>query len=148
VQIFDVFVEGAKDGLESTFYIIPSLIGLITSINMIKASGALDVFTSFIAPFANKVGIPVKTIPLFLLRPISGSGSMAFINHIFSSCGPDSFVGRVTSVMMGSTETTFYAIAVYFGSVGIKNTRHTIPSALCADLTGFLMSILLVKLLF
>jgi spore maturation protein B len=141
-------MEGAKDGIKSTLLIIPPLIGLIVSISMVKASGALDIFTCAIAPLTNSVGIPEKTIPLMILRPISGSGSMAIINNIFSQSGPDSFIGKVASTMMGSTETTFYAIAVYFGSVNIKNTRHTIPAALCADFSGFLMSVLTVKFLF
>jgi spore maturation protein B len=148
VRLFDTFIEGAKDGIKSTLLIIPPLVGLIVSINMIKSSGALDMFTSALAPLANMMGIPDKTIPLVLLRPISGSGSMAIINNLFSQFGPDSFVGKVASTMMGSTETTFYAIAVYYGSINIKNTRHTVPAALCADLTGFLISVLSVKLLF
>ena len=147
VPIFDVFISGAKDGLSSTLAIAPSLIGLIVAVSMLKASGALDILTSFLAPVGNLIAIPKETIPLMLLRPISGSGSLALIDSIFKSCGPDSFPGRVASVMMGSTETTFYAIAVYFGAVSIKNTRHTIPAALLADFTSFIMAVLMVRLL-
>jgi len=148
IEIFDVFIKGAREGLKSTFLIAPSLVGLITSVSMLKASGALDIFTASAAPFMNKIGIPAETVPLMLLRPISGSGSMALINNIFSEFGTESFIGRIASVMMGSTETTFYAIAVYFGAINIKNTRHTVPAALCADLTGFILSVIAVKLLF
>ena len=148
VPVFDTFIQGAKDGMKSTAMIAPSLVGLIVSVSMLKASGALDMFTSFIAPVAEVLHIPPIVVPLAILRPISGSGSIAFLDTIFSSTGVDSFASRVASVMMGSTETTFYAIAVYFGAIGIKNTRHTIPSALIADLTGFILSIITVSILF
>ena len=148
VPLFDVFISGAKEGLTSTFSIAPSLIGLVVSVSMLKSSGALDIITSFLEPLGNLIAVPKETIPLMLLRPISGSGSLALIDSIFKSCGPDSFAGRVASVMMGSTETTFYAIAIYFGAVGIKNIRHTVPAAILADLTSFILSVLTVKLLF
>lgn len=148
VPLFDVFISGAKEGLTSTFSIAPSLIGLVVSVSMLKSSGALDIITSFLEPLGNLIAVPKETIPLMLLRPISGSGSLALIDSIFKSCGPDSFAGRVASVMMGSTETTFYAIAIYFGAVGIKNIRHTVPAAILADLTSFILSVLTIKLLF
>ncbi len=148
VPIFDKFLTGAKEGLLSTFSIAPSLIGLITAVSMLKASGALDVFSSFVNPLFCKIGIPGDIIPLMLLRPISGSGALALLDSIFSSKGPDSLVGKMASVLMGSTETTFYAVAVYFGAVNIKNTRHTLPAALTADLASCLFSCLIVKLLF
>lgn len=148
VPVFDTFLQGAKEGIKSTVSIAPALIGLITSVSMIKASGALDIFTSFVSPVAEFLKIPPEVMPLTLLRPISGSGSIAFLDTIFSSSGPDSLAGRIVSVMMGATETTFYAIAVYFGAIGIKNTRHTIKAALLADLSGFIISVLTVKLFF
>lgn len=148
VSLFDTFLSGAKEGLKSTFSIAPSLIGLITAVTMLKASGALDIFTSFISPLTNILGLPAETVPLTLLRPVSGCGSLAIIDSIFSNVGPDSFAGKVASVMMGSTETTFYTIAVYFGAVHIKNTRHAIPAALTADLFSFLMAVISVRLLF
>lgn len=146
VAVFDTFLDGAKEGMYSTAAIAPALVGLITSVSMLKASGALDLFTSFLAPLAKNLGIPAEVMPLFLLRPISGSGSIALLDSIFSTAGVDSFAGRVASVMMGSTETTFYAIAVYFGAVGIKNTRHTLPAALAADLAGVFISVMSVEL--
>ena len=148
VPLFDTFLEGAKEGAKSTFGIIPALVGLITAVSMLKASGALDMFTAFIAPLAEKIGLPPQVVPLMLLRPVSGSGSLALVDQIFSSSGVDSFAGRGAAVMMGSTETTFYAIAVYFGSVNIRKTRHTIPSALTADFTSVAIAVLTVRLLF
>ena len=146
VKIFDVFMEGVKDGLGSTLSIVSPIIGLIVSINMLKASGALDIFTSFVSPVVKFFSVPPEVVPLMLLRPISGSGALAIVTSIFDSYGPDSFIGKVASVMMGSTETTFYTIAIYFGSVRIKNIRHTVPAALSADLVGFIMSVVTVKL--
>jgi spore maturation protein B len=115
---------------------------------MLRASGALDLFVNFLSPLANSLGFPAQVLPLMLLRPISGSGSIAVVDSIFKTCGVDSFAGRVASVMSGSTETTFYAIAVYYGSVGIRKTRHTIPAALSADIVGFIISVLSVNILF
>ena len=148
VPLFDTFLDGAKDVLRSTVSIASALVGLITAVTMLKASGALDLFTAAVRPLAQALGLPPEVVPLTLLRPVSGSGSMALLNGIFADCGPDSFAGRVAAVMMGSTETTFYAIAVYFGAVGIKKTRHTIPAALSADLVSFLTSALAVRLFF
>ena len=148
VPLFDTFLEGAKEGMKSTVSIAPALIGLITAVTMLKASGAWDLFTAAIRPAAAFLGFPPEVMPLTLLRPVSGSGSIAILDQIFATCGPDSFAGRVASVMMGSTETTFYAIAVYFGAVGIKKTRHTIPAAITADTASFFISTLAVRLFF
>lgn len=148
VNLFDTFLEGAKEGITTSFGILPALIALMTCIAMFQASGALDILTNALRPICEAVGFPAQTIPLALLRPISGSGALAIYENILNTYGPDSFVGRVASVMQGSTETTFYTIAVYYGAVQIKKTRHTVPSALSADLTGFLMSAVTVRLLF
>jgi len=115
---------------------------------MLSASGALDLVASFLRPAALALGLPPEVMPLALMRPVSGSGSNALLLQLFRDYGPDSFVGRVASVMNGSTETTFYAIAVYFGAVGIKKTRHTIPAALTADLVGYIASVWAVRILF
>lgn len=146
--VFDTFLEGAKEGLVSTYKIAPSLIGLIVAINMLKASGALDALTGLISPVTQFLGFPEEVLPLALLRPFSGGGSTAILNQILKDYGPDSFAGRCASVMAGSTETTFYAITVYYGSVGVKKILHTVPAALCADLTGMLMSVLCVRFFF
>lgn len=147
VPVFDVFVSGAREGAVSCFDILPSLVGLILAVNMLSASGALDLVSSFLRPAALALGLPPEVMPLALMRPVSGSGSNALLLQLFRDYGPDSFVGRVASVMNGSTETTFYAIAVYFGAVGIKKTRHTIPAALTADLVGYIASVWAVRLL-
>lgn len=148
VCIFDVFIDGAKDGFKSTISILPTLVGLITAISMLKASGALDMFTSLVSPIFAKIGFPEQVIPLMLLRPVSGSGALALADSIFTEFGPDSFIGRISSVVLGSTETTFYAIAVYFGSIGIKKTRHTVPAALIADITSYIVASITVILFF
>lgn len=148
VPVFDTFVEGAKEGLKSSISILPTLVGLIMSVSMLSASGALDLMSSFLAPAARVLGLPVEVMPLAIVKPFSGSGSTAVLTQIYKDFGPDSFAGRVASVMSGSTETTFYAVAVYFGSVGIKKTRHTIPAALVGDLTAFILSSLTVHLFF
>ena len=148
VRVFDVFLEGAKEGIQVSMSILPALIALVTAVGMFKASGGLDVLSYALAPVANLLGIPREVIPLVLLRPISGRGAMVIFTDIIKTYGPDSFVGRVASVMQGSTETTFYTVALYYGAAKIKNTRHTIPAALCGDLTGFVMSALLVRLMF
>lgn len=148
VPLFDTFVAGAKEGFSATISILPSLIGLIMAVTMFSASGALDLFSSFLAPAARLLGLPPQVMPLALIKPISGSGSTAVLTQIFRECGPDSTVGRIASVMAGSTETTFYAVAVYFGAVGIRKTRHTIPAALAGDLSACIFSALAVRLFF
>ncbi|MGN1092151.1 MAG: spore maturation protein [Monoglobaceae bacterium] len=147
VNVYECFVEGAKSGIESMFGIIAPLVGLMVAISMFRESGALEIIAKAISPILSYVGLPVEVLPLSILRPISGSASLALVTDIFKTYGPDSQIGKIASVMMGSTETTFYTIAVYFGAVGIKNTRHTIPSALSADLTGIIFSALLVSLM-
>lgn len=148
VPVFDMFLQGVKDGIMATYSMAPSLIGLIVAVNMLTASGAFDLLAGLISPAADFLGFPGEIIPLAVLRPVSGSGSLAVLNSILTSCGANSFAGRVASVMMGSTETTFYAITVYYGSVGIKKIRHTLIAALSADLTGIIMSVLSVNLFF
>lgn len=146
VNVYDAFVEGAKDGLVTLFKIFPSLLGLITSVAMLRASGALDLLCSFLKPITSALGVPSEVVPLMLMRPVSGSGALAVVTDIFKNLSPDSFAGLCASVMMGSTETTFYTIAVYYGSVGITKIRHTLKAALIADLVGMIGSVLAVRL--
>lgn len=148
VPIFDCFIEGAADGLRVAVKILPALVALLTSVGMLKASGAMDVICYALAPLAQLLGLPREVMPLALLRPISGSGSLAIFQDIISTHGPDSYIGRVASVMQGSTETTFYTIAIYYGVTGVKKTRHTLVSSLSADLTGFILSSVFVAMLF
>ncbi len=148
VPIFDVFLEGAKEGLVTVFRIAPALVALLTGIAVFKSSGALDVLVGVIkAPF-EFLGVPKEVLPLAILRPISGSGSLAMVSKLLGEHGPDSFIGRCVSVIMGSTETTFYTIAVYFGAAGIKKIRYTVFSALCADICAFLLGCYVVRLFF
>lgn len=146
--IFDVFLEGAAEGIRNTFSIIPALVCLVACIAMLRSSGTIDLLVKVLSPVTTKISIPSNVLPLALLRPISGSGALAVIKDIFEHWGTDTFTGRVASVMMGSTETTFYTIAVYYGSAGIKKTGITLIAALAADLTGMIMSALTVSLFF
>lgn len=147
VDIFSVFVSGAKESLIVGFDILPSLVALMLGVEMFKASGAMSAIVSLLSPLTSFIGLPGECIPLALMRPISGSGAMSILQGIFETNSPDSFVGRVASVLLGSTETTFYTIAVYFGATKIKKTRHALPSALAGDITAMLLSGLAVRLL-
>lgn len=146
VNVFDCFTSGVKEGISSLISIAPSLIGLVMAVIMLDASGFFDIISEFLTPLCSKIGIPCEIIPLALMRPVSGSSSFALLNSIFEKYGADSIIGKTASIMAGSTETTFYAIAVYFGSVGIKKTRHTIPSALLADFSGMIFACLSVRM--
>lgn len=147
VGVYDCFAEGAKEGVNAMVGIIAPLVGLMAAINMFRESGALEIIGDILSPLLSRIGFPTDVLPLAILRPISGSASLAVVTDLFQISGPDSAAGKIASVMMGSTETTFYTIAVYFGAAGIKNTRHTIPSALSADLTGILLSAIIARAL-
>ena len=147
INVYDSFVEGAKTGAENMLQIVAPLVGLMVAISMFRASGALEMLGNILNPLTKALKIPADVLPLALLRPVSGSGSIAIVNDIFKNNGPDSLAGKVASVMMGSTETTFYTVAVYFGAVGIKKIRHTVKSALLADLTGMLMAVVMTYIL-
>ncbi len=146
INVFDTFLSGAKEGFSSGISILPALVALMTAVGMFKASGALDVLTYGLKPLASLLHLPSEVIPLALLRPISGSGALAIFQDIITTYGPDTFIGRVASVMQGSTETTFYTIAVYYGATKINKTRHTLPAALTGDLVGFIMSAVTVRM--
>ncbi len=148
VNVYAALTRGAEEGLTVLLHIIPALVGLLTAVSMFRASGAMELLTRLWAPALEFLGIPPETVPLMLIRPVSGSGALAVAGDLMAAYGPDSRIGRTAAVMMGSTETTFYTIAVYFGSAGIIRTRHTVPAALAADLTGFLTAALCVRLFF
>lgn len=141
VKAYDVFVEGAKDGIDTIIKIIPSLVGLLVAVGVFKASGAMDSLILLLRPLTDVLGMPPQVAPLALLRPISGSASFAFVTEIIKSFGPDSYAGRVAATMMGSTETIFYTLAVYYGSVGIKNIRYTLIAAIMADIISVIASL-------
>ena len=145
---YDLLLSGAADGLKLLLSITPALIFLLTAVSMLRASGAVELISSLLAPVFGFFGIPPETAILILVRPLSGSAALAVGADLIAQHGPDSMIGRTVAVMLGSTETTFYTISVYFGAAGIKKTRYTIPAALIADLTGFLVASLTVKLFF
>lgn len=148
ISVFDVFLKGARDGIEITIKIFPTLVGLFVAIGLLRSSGILDFITKLISPILIMLQFPGEIVPLALLRPISGSASMAVATDIMAQNGVDSFVGVVASVIMGATETTLYTIAVYSSSVRIKNTRKILIASLMADLTGVIVSIVICKLIF
>ncbi len=148
VDVYSALTHGAEEGLTVLLRIIPALVGLLTAVSMFRASGAMEWFSDLCAPVLELLGIPAETAPLMLVRPVSGSGALAVASDLLATYGPDSYVGRVAAVMLGSTETTFYTIAVYFGAAGIHKTRHTVPAALTADFMGFFASALSVRLFF
>lgn len=145
---YDLMLEGAADGLKLLVSILPALILLLTAVHMLKASGAVELFSRFLSPLFSIFGIPPETAMLVLIRPISGSAALAVGADLMAQYGVDSLVGRTAAVMLGSTETTFYTISVYFGAAGIHKTRYCIPAALFADFVGFFMASLTVKWMF
>ena len=147
-DVYALMVTGAEHGLHTICSIAPSLVVLLACVQMLRASGALDMLTAFLRPACQILGIPPETVPLVVIRPISGSAGLAVGSEIMATYGPDSEIGRITAVMLGSTETTFYTISVYFGAAKVKKTRHTVVAALVADLAGFLAASISTKLLF
>ena len=145
---YDRLLTGASQGLKILLSIVPALIVLLTAVSMLRASGAVETMSRFFQPVFSFLGIPSETAILVLSRPLSGSAALAIGAELMGQYGVDSEIGRTVAVMLGSTETTFYTISVYFGAAGIQKTRYTIPAALIADFTGFLMASLTVRLLF
>lgn len=143
---YDLLLTGAADGLRLLLTLIPSLVLLLTAVTMLRASGAMEYISGFLSPAFQFIGIPPETAMLVLIRPISGSAALAVGADLMAQYGVDSVIGRTVAVMLGSTETTFYTISVYFGAAGIKKTRYTLPAALFADFVGFFMAALTVRL--
>ena len=143
---YDLMLQGAGEGLRILASLVPALILLLTAVTMLRASGAMELLSSLLAPVFSFVGIPPETALLVLIRPLSGSAALAVGAELMAEYGPDSLIGRTAAVMLGSTETTFYTISVYFGAAGIKKTRYTIPAALIADFVGFFVASLTVRL--
>jgi spore maturation protein B len=148
VKVYEVFVEGAKDGFHTAVRIIPYLVAMLFAIGIFRASGAMELLVSLLSPVTNLIGMPAETLPMALMRPLSGSGSLGIMTELMKVHGPDSFIGVLASTMYGSTETTFYVLAVYFGSVQVKNTRHALPAGLIADLFGMLGAVFICRVLF
>lgn len=148
VNVYEALTRGAQEGLTTLLGILPSLVGLMTAVYMLRASGAMEAVADLLAPLLTALGIPPETAPLLLVRPVSGSGALAIGSELMRQYGPDSTVGRTAAVMLGSTETTFYTIAVYFGAAGIRRTRYAVPAALIADLAAFAAAALAVRIFF
>ncbi len=144
---YGLMLEGAAEGLQLLLSILPSLILLLTAVSMLRASGCIEYISRLCAPVFDRVGIPPQTAILILIRPISGSAALAVGAELMAQYGVDSLIGRTVAVMLGSTETTFYTISVYFGAAGIRKTRYTVPAALIADLTGFLTAAATVRVM-
>ena len=148
VDVYDGLVCGARDGFDVLLRVVPALIVLLPAVYMLRASGALELLAGALAPALERLGVPPETAGLLLVRPVSGSAALGVGAELMQTYGPDSLVGRTAAVMLGSTETTFYTVAVYFGAAGIARSRYAIPAALCGDLTGFLAASWAVRLLF
>jgi spore maturation protein SpmB len=136
VRVYESVVEGAKEGFQVALRIIPYLVAILVAVAMFRASGCLEMFVAAVSPFTQPIGLPAEAVPMAVLRPLSGSGAFGVMSDILSTRGPDSYVGYLVSTMQGSTDTTFYILAVYFGAVGIKRTRHAVPAGLLADAAG------------
>jgi len=147
VQVYEVFVVGAKDGFTIAIRIIPYLVAILVAVGMFRASGALDLLLQALAPVLTFVGFPPENLPLALMRPLSGSGSLGLLTDIVNEHGVDSIYSKIGATMFGSSETTFYVIAVYFGSVGVMRSRHAIPAGLFADFVGAIAAVFFCKLL-
>ena len=147
-NVFSLFCDGVKDGLKTTISIFPSILGLVTGVGMLKASGFFDLLSKFLLPVCNLFDIPADIIPMALLRPFSGSGSFSLLNNIFESTGVNSFASLCASVMSGATETTFYTLAVYYGATGVTKTRHNLICSVSADVFSFILAVLTVKLIY
>ena len=148
VRVYEVFVEGAKEGFEVAVTIIPYLVAILFAIGMFRASGAMDFLISALDPVLSLIGVPAEVLPMAIIRPLTGSGSAAIVADMIGQYGEDSIYVKMAATMFGSTETTFYVVAVYFGAINIKNTRHAVPAGLLADLVGVLASVYVVRLLF
>ena len=148
VDIYEVFLEGAREGLQTVVDILPTLIGLIMAVEVVRAGGLLDIIVECIRPFADAVGFPAELAPLSIVRLISSSAATGLLTDLFQHYGPDSYLGRVASVMMSCTETVFYTMSLYFLSVGIRRTRWTLPCALLANLVGVFAAVWLVEVVF
>jgi spore maturation protein B len=148
VRVYEVFVDGAKDGFNVAIRIIPYLVAMLAAIGIFRASGAMELLTAVLAPVTTLIGMPPEVLPMALMRPLSGSGSLGIMTELMKVNGPDSLIGIMASTMYGSSETTFYVLAVYFGTVAVKNTRHAVPVGLIADAAGMLAAVYIVNLLF
>lgn len=148
VKVYEVFVEGATEGFQTAIRIMPFLVAMMVAVNIFRASGAMEICIAALQPILNFVGVPGDLVPLAIMRPLSGTGSLGLVTEILETYGPDSMVGRIASTVLGSTDTTFYILTVYFGAVGIRNPRYSLFVGLLGDMVGFLASIYVCQRLF
>ncbi|WP_096188577.1 spore maturation protein [Evansella halocellulosilytica] len=148
VPTYETFVDGAKEGIQMSFSIIPYLVGMLVAITVFRESGAMEFFMSLFKPVLHALGVPSDIVPLALIRPLSGTGALGMTSDLIATHGPDSFIGRLASTMQGSTDTTFYVLTVYFGAVGIKKMGDALKVGLLADIIGVISSIIIVTLVF
>jgi spore maturation protein B len=148
VKVYEAFVGGAKDGFEVAIRIIPFLVAILVAIGMFRASGAMELLVRVLSPVTDPFGMPAEVLPVALMRPLSGSGTLGVVTELMKTHGPDSYAGRLACTLYGSTETTFYVLAVYFGAVGIRRTRHAVAAGLLGDLAGAVAAVLLCRWLF
>jgi spore maturation protein B len=148
VAVYEEFVEGAKEGFQIAINIIPYLVAILFAIGMFRASGAMDFMIEGLRPILGFIGVPPEVLPMMIVRPLTGSGSAAIVLDMINQFGEDSILVKIAATMFGSTETTFYVIAVYFGAVGVRKTRHAVPAGLTADIAAMFLAVYVVKLLF
>jgi len=148
VNVYEAFVDGASEGFYTAIRIMPFLVAMMVAINIFRASGALDVSVEYAKPLLALLGVPPDVVPLALMRPLSGTGSLGLVTELLNTYGPDSMIGRIASTILGSTDTTFYILTVYFGAVGISKPRYSIGVGLLGDMVGFLGSIYICQQLF
>jgi len=148
VKVYDVFIEGAKEGFDVAVKIIPFLVGILVAIGMFRGSGAMDLLMAALRPIVASTGFPAELVPLTILRSLTGSGSLAFTTDLIKTHGPDSAIGRMAATLYGSSETTFYVLAVYFGAVGVTRTRHAVPAALIGDIVAAIAAVIICAWMF
>jgi len=148
VKVYESFVEGAKEGFQVGVRIIPYLVAILVAVGMLRAAGAIDILSRWLDPLLRGVGFPAEILPLAIMRPLSGSGSLGVVTELVKTHGPDSFVARLAATAYGSTETTFYVLAVYFGAVGIKKARHAVLVGLFADMVSLVAAVFVCRLVF
>lgn len=148
VKVYECFIEGAKDGTKICLRIFPYLLAMIFAITVLRESGGLNYIISFLSPIVKYIGLPAEVVPLILVKPLSGSGALGVFTDILNNYGADSYTGRIASIIMGSTETIFYTLTVYFGAVGIKKIRHTLWAAIIADLSCIILAVIIVSKVF
>jgi len=148
VKVYEAFIEGAESGFETAIKTIPYLVAMLVAINIFRASGAMELFVKIISPVTEFLGAPAEILPLAIMRPLSGGGALGITADLIKTYGPDSFIGRLASTLQGSTDTTFFVVTLYFGSVGIKKYRYSVLAGLAADITGLVASIYICNLIF